>query len=304
MATEDGLVAQQLRAMVNATVTRIDEDPWAAYELGFESINRARRFGVRPMLVFSVLNTSEIALRLGEWDRADAAIDSVLALDLDPSDRFLVLSRAGALALCRGQRDDPRLVQFREAARPQADHLMDLNMADLAMVEAFLDGDYPTAHRIAVDQARIDVLNGPSCLERAGRAALWMGDLEAARAVVREFHALGRSAAFPAAELAAIEAGVLALEGRREDALDRYRDVFRRYRDLRLTFDGAVVKLDAVRLLGIDTPEGASAAAEAREVFERLGARPYLECLDQLAAEIGSSRARRPRAHAGEAAHA
>ena len=290
MATDRGLVAQQMRALVNAVVTRIDEDPWGAYELGLESISQARRFGVRPALVFCVLNTSEIAQRVGEWDRADTAIESLLSLDLDPSDHLLTLSRAGALAVCRGNLDDPRLVEFLHSAPAHEDRAVALNHADVTMVQTFLSGDFATAYGIAVEQARTDVLNAPSSFERASRAALWMGDLGAARTVVTEFRALGRSAAFPAAELATAEAAVLALEGRRAEALERYRDAFRRYRDLRLAFDGAVVQLDAAKALGVHTPEGASAAAEARAVFERLGARPYLEMLDGLVAGVDGHR--------------
>jgi hypothetical protein len=128
-----------------------------------------------------------------------------------------------------------------------------------------------------------------------------MGDVDAARVVVREFQELGRSAAFPVAELVATEASLLALEGRRAEAVEQYRDAFRRYRDLKLSFDGAVIGLDAAKALGVDTPEGASAAAEAREVFERLGAQPFLEIMDRLAVDAAVP-TRRVGSRAAEAA--
>jgi class 3 adenylate cyclase/tetratricopeptide (TPR) repeat protein len=301
MAADEGFVAQQLRAMNNAVVTRIDEDPWGAYELGLDAINQAQRFGIRPFLVFSAMNTSEIALRLGEWSRAESMIESVLALDVDPTDRFVVLCRAASLALCRGRRDDARLAEFHKFRPTGDDHLADANVADVRMVETFLDGDHAATQRISIERARTDVLNAPSSYERAGRAALWMGDVDAARVVVREFQELGRSAAFPVAELVATEASLLALEGRRAEAVEQYRDAFRRYRDLKLSFDGAVIGLDAAKALGVDTPEGASAAAEAREVFERLGAQPFLEIMDRLAVDAAVP-TRRVGSRAAEAA--
>jgi hypothetical protein len=96
-------------------------------------------------------------------------------------------------------------------------------------------------------------------------------------------------APFPAAQLLAIEAGALALEGRRDEAVERYQEAARRYREMRLAFDGAVIRLDAARVLGIGTPEGRAAADEARSVFERLAARRLIEQVDALAGTPGTS---------------
>jgi tetratricopeptide (TPR) repeat protein len=290
MATERGLVAQQMRALTNAVVQRIDEDPWRAFELGAESIEQAVRYGVRPAVVYAVLNWAEIALRVGEWDRAGAEIDRALSLDLEASDRMILLYSAAILALFRGRRDDDRYLEFESYAAGHVEGLLAGQVADLTMVRGQLDGAYAAVVDTGIEQAESDELNAPSSYERAARAALWMGDGERARAIERAFAALGRSAPFPAAQLLAVQAGLAAIDGRRDEALDRYREALRRYRDLRLAFDGALVGLDAARLLGANTPEGAAALQEARTTFERLDARPLVEAADGLLSVSGRAR--------------
>ena len=304
MATERGLIDQQMRAMVNVVVGALDQDPLRAFELGLDSIDQARRYGNRPTMVFAVLNTSEIAIRLGEWSAAEAAMESILSLDLDTGDRAIVLLTAAILALHRGQPDDDRLAEFRRYAQGVSHGPTALGALDLAMVETQIGGDYATAFRLANGIAKEDALNAPSSYERAGRAALWMRDLRAAQQVAEDFRALRRVTAFPAAQLGAVEAGVLALEGRRDEAVGQYRDVLRRYREMRLEFDGALIRLDAVALLGADSPEGRAIGQEARLVFERLQARPYLEILDTLAGAAGKAAGRTGRADASEVARA
>ena len=290
IATDRGLVLQELRAMNNVVVQRIDQDPWRAYELGLESIERARRYGIRPTVIFAVLNTSEIALRLGEWEVAEAALEPAFSLDLDPSDRDIINLSMALVRLHRGE-PDPSLAELR--GRPTEGYgPLKYGLADAAMIEAQFTGDYATAYRVAMENAAVDNLNAPSMYQRATRAALWMGNLDLARESQAAFRAVGRTAALPAAQLIAGDAGVLAAEGRRAEALEGYRNAFQRYRDLRASFDGALVQLDAARLLGIGTPEGAAAAADARAVFERIGARPWLDVLAQFTAAAGPASVR------------
>jgi hypothetical protein len=71
-----------------------------------------------------------------------------------------------------------------------------------------------------------------------------------------------------------------------------------------VAFDGALVRLDAARLLGIGSPEGAAAAEEAEAVFERLDAQPYLRILGELRREAEVGPGRRVRGTAPETARA
>ena len=123
----------------------------------------------------------------------------------------------------------------------------------------------------------------------AVRAALWLGDPERARA------AADRLDADPSPSRAAIAggvvalAGIAALEGRRDEAIGSFLDALRRFGELGFEFEVARVGLDFVLLLGPDVPEARSAGEQARAIFERVGAKPYLERLDAAMTRATSS---------------
>ena len=304
MAADHGFVGLEMRAMVNSVVQQIDQDPARALELGLEAVEQGRRYGVRPTLVFSVLNTAEIAVRLGEWSRADELIGSLLAIDLEPNDRIILLGTAATLALYRGDLDSPAVVEVRQLEHGRVEGFAELLIDDFGNLEAHLGRRFDEAFEIAMRVAAVDDLNGPAYYERAARSALWGGNLEGIRRAEAGLEALSRSAALPTAQLAGIRAARQALQGQRNDAIAAYRDLARRHREMRLVFDGALTRMDEARALGIDTAEGATAAADARSVLERLGARPFLALLDDLAAGGGARPSGRPAPTATETARA
>ena len=78
------------------------------------------------------------------------------------------------------------------------------------------------------------------------------------------------------------EAGLAALEGRGEEAAETYRSAIEAWRALECTLGLALCELDLVLLLGPDYPH-ATAAKEARDIFTRLGAKPFLDRLNRAA---------------------
>ena len=59
-----------------------------------------------------------------------------------------------------------------------------------------------------------------------------------------------------------------------------YRDALRGWEELGLPWDRALAVIDMVSVLGPGEPEVAAVAAQARQVLEGLGARPFIERLD------------------------
>src|SRR4029077_936354 len=118
------------------------------------------------------------------------------------------------------------------------------------------------------------------CLGRAVRAALWAGDLANARACADRLDAHPESSALIMASRIAARGGIAALEGRLDDAVAAYRDALAQYRAIGHNFDLACAGLDCLLLVGPDEPLPREAAAEARAIFARVGARPYMERLD------------------------
>jgi len=143
-------------------------------------------------------------------------------------------------------------------------------------------GDLEAARREAVDTVSADPLgiNSPRALMISARAALWLHDVEGARS------ALTAMTGFPgqgmAAERLTVEAGLAALEGLAEEAAEAYEEAIEAWRTLECTLDLALCELDLVLLLGPGPPND-NATKEAREVFTRLGAKPFLERLNRAA---------------------
>ena len=80
---------------------------------------------------------------------------------------------------------------------------------------------------------------------------------------------------------AGLAAGLAALEERRDEAMVGYQEAFRLARQLETDTILAELLLDAVHVLGPDDPETPGFAAEARALYQRAGARAYLDRLDE-----------------------
>jgi hypothetical protein len=122
-----------------------------------------------------------------------------------------------------------------------------------------------------------------------------LGRAEDARAEAEEFRRGVFQGALSKGLQALADACALALEGRATDARVRFAEGFDALRRLDQLFELARWQILAAELLP-DVPEAAGWAAEAREICEPLGARPYLDRLD--AATAGSGVAPAPRAAA------
>jgi hypothetical protein len=156
--------------------------------------------------------------------------------------------------------------------------------ADFDLVVDYLEGRYAELYAKAITSARVDDQNATLLYEAAGRAALWAGDVDALRTSAQELRALGRVGGYPRGQLGGMEAGLLALTGRGDEAAAAWSAAIRELDDLRLDYVAAMTRLDAVRTLGTDRPVAARWAADARATFERLHAQPLLDRLDQVAA--------------------
>jgi hypothetical protein len=120
-------------------------------------------------------------------------------------------------------------------------------------------------------------------LDVAMRPALWLRDLERARSTADRLDAVP-DAGTPAGTAArsTARAGIAVLEGRRDAAIGGYLEAFGRLHELGADMLRALAILDAALLLGPDVPELAALVAEARSVFERVGAGGFIARLDEV----------------------
>jgi tetratricopeptide (TPR) repeat protein len=204
--------------------------------------------------------------------------------------------------VARGDATDDALGRLEVAAGQLSDPIAAAQLHFLKGDRALLQGKYAEACEEMLRAADFKAAAG-AYLTEAVRPALWLRDPIRARAVAERLDA-DPDAHAPVSRVnrAAAWAGIAALEGRRDEAIAGYRDALKRYREIGFDFEVARGELDMLMLLGPDLPEARAAAEEARAVFERVGARPYLERLDATIGDARTAVSATPTVPAGAAA--
>jgi class 3 adenylate cyclase/tetratricopeptide (TPR) repeat protein len=285
LAERHGLAETVGRALANRPAYEVYLDPRSVLEMVRGAMVVARRLGIRNPVI--VGNGANAALRLGEWTWAVNAVEAELAEDLEPSDRSELLVWIAWLRAFTGDATDDVLAEIDELNAGATDLYRRLGSTWARAPTAFVAGRFREAH----DDWRtvIDAFESPADLPIAARAALWAGDADLARDDLAKFDAAGVHGPPLEADRATMRAGIAALEGRSVDALGLYREALRTWRDLGMAWDEGQTGLDMATFLDPSEPEVRAAADAAREIFTRLGARPFLERLD---AAIGRAAAK------------
>ena len=86
-----------------------------------------------------------------------------------------------------------------------------------------------------------------------------------------------------------LEAGIAMLEGRTDEGFTLYVEAARTFRELGTMFELALCHLDLVTLADPGVRQAEAAVDEARQIFESLGAQPFLARLDAVVAAQASS---------------
>jgi hypothetical protein len=138
----------------------------------------------------------------------------------------------------------------------------------------------------------------PASYYQAARPALWAGDLDKVREYTAGLDATGFHGPVVEARRATLRAAIAALEGRSSEAVLLYKEALTAWRDLKVVWEEALTGLDMANVLDQSDPSVQAAIRSTREIFTRLGAKPYLERLEQVVAGRGSrgpvSSGRRP----------
>ena len=284
LAEGAGLAKISLRAAVNLAGVLPAIDAGAALAVARTGYELARRLGERRISWLLLGNAAEIALGTGEWDWAIAELEDALSLQLDRIDRVSML---GAIIQLRAARGDPVEESLAELAKLVAgDRDVQSRVAVLtARIWAAFAGDRPeAAYAASIEVAASSALNAPLGYTYAARAALTLRDPARARAALHGLEATGIRGPVLAIQREAMEAGLGALEGRRTEAVAGFRDTASRLGEAGLVLDVALNGLLSVLLLGPDDADARSLGEEARDIFARLGARPFLAQLDEAMA--------------------
>ncbi len=283
MASARGIPEAELRARVNLGYAASADDPAMAFRVSREGLDLAKRLGMRSYAYYLIGNAAEFAIEIGEWDWALGELErAVLETELD----FAARVRRAEILGFRGDDVEAELQALTDLVAESTELQAQSTVEEVWAAVALAGGE----HRRALDLARnaYQFSLGPdsSSPRTAVRAAAALGDAEAAADAIRAVERFpGRSASALRREGDAVLA---ALAGRHRESLEAFLDTIRHWEELGLTFEAALTRLDLVTLLGTGSPEGRAAAAEARAVFDRLGATALLE---RLEAAVGSTAA-------------
>ena len=304
-ARRRGLPRVAGRAAINLSYSLAADDPATAFEVASGALEDAKRAGEVIGVRYLIGNAGGGAFSIGEWDWALDQIRELEGLLVEPTEVMWYEQIRGAIGAFRGQDVEEHARRFYEESRDVDDPQYRATGADLLTNIRFLQGRYGEVIRLADEMVDIGFA-GMNGAIYGSMAAHLSENLPAARRYLEAFAAAppGR---INAAHGAMMEAGVATLEGRIDDA----RTLYTRARDLAREA-GAQLELAVYGYLmalvpGLEPADRAPAAAEAREIFERLGATPMVERIDaalatqQVAPRAPAHRAEGVRELAGEA---
>jgi len=281
LAERNGLQSTVGRALNNLSSFLLEMDPRAALDAARAGLAVAGRLGVRS---FNLLdNAYSAALRTGDWDWVVPKLEDALAVETDPFARSIALVDLFRMRAFRGEEaapfeelegllgNDPTPVRRALVAWARANQALVAGRLDVAVAElhTYAEG----WHQGAAEAATL-----------AARVALWSRDPIAARAELALLDATGRHGRAIDTDRLTVRAGIAALEGRPTDAQAMYREARSAWHDLGLPWDEALCAIDMATLLDPSDQEVRDAGVAAREILVRLGARPFIERLDDVQA--------------------
>jgi class 3 adenylate cyclase/predicted ATPase len=285
IAHDGGFVSAELRARSNLASGLFLTEPVMALSTQLTNFELAMRVGNRTMALWIAAQAVAAGWLTGrDWDRSLAVAESALAEARSIVDQARIQSARCLILVARGEATDSELRMLDDAARVSTDIEAQMDPFYLRGDRAMVRGEYDEAYRMFIAGAEKDPLPNV-LLGEALRAALLMRERQ------RLLDVLERLDALPIATVRMIatdrlfgRAGLAALEGQTDDAVAGFVDAWRRYRDMQADFLLARAIIDGLMVVGATSEPFRAAAAEARSIFARVGARPYLELLDRVVA--------------------
>ncbi len=287
MAEAHGLLTLEFRARNNIATWHIIDDPRVRLAMARAGFELARKLGQRDWAWQLGSHAMDAAFLLGEWDWALAVFGELGQERVPLESRPDLILKA---ALIKAFREDATAEGSNMAmiespmgswTNPQYASLLPTLQSNLALVSGDLEASYRHAMR-GVATARGDFIASAVGYAAAAQAALWHRDRERAAEAVRALDEIPVKGASLDAIREELHAGLLALDGRVDDALAAYARAVRQFRDLDLQYCLGICQLEAAMLVGTGDARARAAAEEAREIFTRLGSPPMLERLNSF----------------------
>ncbi len=290
LAEEHGLWIAYLRAIANLGGALAETDPRAGVAAGRSGWEIAKRHGYQRLALTVLGNTLEISLLfLGDWSPEARELAALRLDDVGAGERATL---RGALRMVRAF-EEPR-VDLSEGWPDVAglDPAIRSGIEYDQAVVALAGGDFRAAFEAGRASAGL-FINASNGTLIAARAAARSGDLALVAEMLAAHDALGIFGPAHTVNRDGIAAALLALGGRWPEATLAFRDAIRRTAELGLEMSRAQLLLDAAFVAPPGDAFGAEAGREARELFERMGARAFVRQVDSLLARAEPGPGRR-----------
>jgi tetratricopeptide (TPR) repeat protein len=278
----------ELRGRVNLSYAAAGDDPQLAYRTARDGLALATRLGMRGYGYYLIGNATELALRMGEWDWALTELEEAVGSN---EHDLAARMRWAELRGLRGDDTDAEFQRLAEIIEDWTEMQAQSATAESRAVVALARGDLRAALELAQRAYSINIAPDATSAETAIRAAAGLRDADAVADALRVLENYpGRVTAAIRREGEAVRA---ALAGRSKESLTEFLEAVKQWRELGLVFEVAMAQLTLVTVLGVADPDARAAVDEARAVFERLGAQPLLDRLDEaMRADAGAAPSR------------
>ena len=268
-----GLGRIQLRALNNLAWVTVSDDPQETSRTARRGLELANRLGNREMALQLVDVASVVAIDIGDWDWAMMALADASSDALPTVYRVDFAVTETVIGALRGTADASRPLEGIGDLEADLDLEAVGSINHARAVVAMSAGIFSEAFELAT--AATDGTQGFEefdALTLAGRLAAWGGDADGAGQALTELDAhrlWGRAAEAARHTLRAAVASLRGGEAASAAAEGEWAAALGAWRELDLPLRLALCHLDRWFLAGHEADQ-----ASAREIFERLGARP------------------------------
>jgi class 3 adenylate cyclase len=279
IARSHDLAQALLRAQFNFSGLALEHDRIGdAQETLVEALAYARLRGDRTWEVAVAGQLGETLVLAGEWDEAWRLLDPLRPASLHGFGASLRLTPTIDLLVARGYLAEARalleeVVELGDSSDIQTRGLYVACEASVCLAEeryadALAASRRAFEIRLALNQTHYDGFSYGIAID----AALGLRDLEQATALLEELEARAASERRPFLEAQSARVGAKIAAQRGEDGAGGFARATQIFREIRAPYWLAITLAEAAEAGGDGTDE-------AREIFERLGARPWLERL-------------------------
>ena len=255
-------------------------EPAEGVRLGREGLQIARQVGSQAYVFAMIGNAVVCAIRVGEWDWAVDILREWTPMETEVAQFAELFGDMAVLMALRGEDATTLLDRATMMIGALTDPQFRAYDAWFRAWAAFSVGRFAEARDLAASAPQSIGFFHPLATPLAARAALWAGDPDGARELVNRNTTSYRGEALQV-DNTTITASLAALEGRTAEALALYREALAGWRRLGLAWDEALAVIDMVKFLGPTEPEVQTAAESALAALRRLGAKPYIERLEE-----------------------